>query len=289
MGEGVSEVELKPTTVATLGTKLVLGPELGRCLSAAIGYDRAMLGDDSVTRIAMWSGPRNLSTALLRSWENRPDSAVIDEPLYPWHLARTGMDHPLREEVLAVGPTDLADAIDRCLAPQPPGVTVSYQKHMSAHLPPAGVTPTASEGWLDHLTHGLLLRNPLRMLRSYARKWDEMPLTETGLPQQLELLDRAVVVVDSDDILTDPRRYLAALCDAFEVPFWPEMLSWPAGRRDSDGVWGQVWYDAVIESTTFGGPPGPAPLIDDLPSGVRPIAEEALEIHAELAAHRLML
>ncbi len=224
----------------------------------------------------------------MRSWENRPDTVVLDEPLYAWHLATTGMDHPLRDEVVAAGPADLDGAIGQCLAPLPEGATVSYQKHMCAHLPPPN-----HRQWLDHLTHGLLLRHPLRVLRSYSQKWEVMPLAETGLPQQLELLERAVVVVDSDDFLTNPPAYLEALCDAFAVPYSAElsasMCNWPAGLRDSDGAWASHWYDSVAKSTGFGEPPGPLPTLDDLGPGVRPIAEEALAMYRELAAHRLVL
>lgn len=252
------------------------------------GYDSPMIKpeapDDSSVRIAMWSGPRNLSTALMRSWENRADCVVLDEPLYAWHLSETGMDHPMRAEVIAAGPADLAGAVQRCCASLPSGLTVSYQKHMSAHLP-----PVEHREWLDQLTHGLLLRHPYRVLRSYAQKWEVMPLVETGLPQQLDLLERSVVVVDSDDFLTNPPAYLEAMCDAFGVPFLPSMLKWPSGPRDSDGVWASVWYDSVVESTKFGDPPGQLPSIDDLGPGVRPIAEQALSLYEQLAANRLVL
>ncbi len=234
---------------------------------------------------------------MMRSWENRPDCVVLDEPLYAWHLAETGMDHPMREEVVAAGPADLAGAISKCLAPLSGDATVSYQKHMSAHLPGPGVAEAKAgsqgERWLDQLTHGLLLRHPFRVLRSYEQKWEVMPLVETGLPQQLELLGRAAVVVDSDDFLINPPAYLEAICEAFEVPFTEDlstaMLDWPAGLRESDGVWAKHWYDSVAVSTRFGEQSGPLPSIDDLGPGVRPIAEEALDIYNELAAQRVVL
>ena len=231
----------------------------------------------------MWSGPRNLSTAMMRSWENRPDTVVIDEPFYPYHLASTGMDHPMREQTIAEGPTDLGDAVARCLAPLE-GATISYQKHMSAHL-----TPELPREWLDSLTHGLLLRHPYRVIASYSKEWDSFPLDQTGLPQQLELLDRAVVVVDSDDFLTAPDRYLPAMCSALSVDFDPAMLAWPPGRRSTDGVWGEVWYSSVESSTKFGPPPGNLPALDDLPEHLRAMAGEALEIYQHLRKARLVV
>ncbi len=232
----------------------------------------------------MWSGPRNLSTAMMRSWENRPDTVVIDEPFYPYHLASTGMEHPMREETIAAGPTNLDDAVARCLAPLGEGMAISYQKHMSAHL-----TPELPRGWLDSLTHGLLLRHPYRVIASYSKEWEVFPLDQTGLPQQLELLDRAVVVLDSDDFLTAPDRYLPALCAALGVGFDPAMLSWPPGGRDTDGVWGAVWYSSVQTSTKFGPPPGPVPALSDLPTHLQPMAVEALEIYEHLRTGRLVL
>ncbi len=237
-------------------------------------------------RLAAWSGPRNLSTAMLRSWEHRPDTVVLDEPLYAAALAATGDDHPMRDEVLAAGPTDIGAAIDRCLAPLPDGVTVSYQKHMAHHL-----LPEFPRDWLDELRHLLLIRDPRRVLASYTKVWADVDVAAIGLPQQLELLDRAELVVDSADFLTDPRRYLAAMCEACGIAFddaiAQAMTTWPAGRRDSDGVWAPAWYSAVEASTGFGPPPSEEPV--ELPATLEPVAAEASEIYAELRARRLTL
>ncbi len=234
----------------------------------------------------MWSGPRNLSTAMMRSWENRPDCEVIDEPLYAWHLAETGMDHPLRDEVIASGPADLREATRRCVeSPADSSRScISYQKHMSAHLPPDG-----QREWLDALTHGLLLRHPFRVMASYTQKWELLPLHETGLPQQLALLDRARVVIDSDDFLRAPRAYLEAMCESFGVSFVDAMLAWPAGGRSTDGIWASVWYDSVKQSTGFGPPPGPLPTLRDLPIALQSVAAQAVDLYNELHAHRLLL
>lgn len=245
----------------------------------------AAAGGEPVVRIAMWSGPRNLSTALMRAWENRPDTVVLDEPLYAWYLARTGLDHPGRDEILATYPADADGAVARCLAPPPAGARAVYQKHMTHHL-----LGELDRAWLDHLRHFMLLRDPVAVLASYTQVRDEVTLADIGLPQQLELIDRAELVIDADDFLTDPGAYLDVLCQRLGLPFTEQMLSWPAGRRDSDGCWAPYWYAAVESSTGFNRPgPRAAGGIDRLPPHLRPLAEEALALYATLAAHRLVL
>ncbi len=238
-----------------------------------------------MTRLAVWSGPRNLSTAMMRAWEHRADTIVLDEPLYAHYLAATGLDHPMAQQIQASQPTDAAEAIARCLAPLPDGVTISYQKHMSHHL-----LPDLERGWLDELRHMLLLRHPARVLASYLDKRDEVVLDDLGLPQQLELLDRAELVIDSDDFLTDPSAYLAAVCELIGVAFDESMLAWPPGPRSSDGVWATHWYDAVWRSTGFAArSASEATPLPPTPPGHERLANEANEIYAELASHRLVL
>ncbi len=239
----------------------------------------------SVVRLAMWSGPRNLSTAMMRSWENRADTLVMDEPLYAHYLWVTGLEHPMASEILDSQPIDGAQAIASCLAPLPDGVTVSYQKHMSHHL-----LPDLDRAWLDELRHVVLLRHPARVLASYLDKRTDVVLDDLGLPQQLELLERAELVIDSDDFLTNPEGYLRSLCELIGAHFVDSMLSWPAGPRNTDGVWASHWYDAVWQSTGFAAldhanqrslPPAPP--------GHEQLLAEAIEIYDELAAHRLVL
>ncbi len=240
---------------------------------------------DEVVRVAMWSGPRNLSTAMMRSFENRADTVVMDEPLYAHYLAVTGVDHPMAHEILASQPTDGAEAVARCLAPLPAGITVSYQKHMSHHL-----LADLDRSWLDELRHVLLLRHPARVLASYLDKREAVILDDLGLPQQRELLDRAELVIDSDDFLTDPRWYLTAVCDLLGIGFDEAMLTWPAGPRDTDGVWASHWYDAVWQSTGFQTrASSAAPPLPPIPPGHERLAADALAIYEELAAHRLLL
>ena len=198
----------------------------------------------------MWSGPRNISTALLRSWENRPDTVVVDEPFYAYYLARTGADHPGRKEVVAAGETDWRRVADALVGPLPDGVSISYQKHMAHHL-----LDEIELDWLDHVTSAFLIREPAEMLTSLAQVVSSPQVRDTGLPQQVDLFERLAgaspVVIDARDVLHAPEQVLSALCRRLGVPFSERMLSWPAGPRDSDGVWARWWYDAVTASTGF--------------------------------------
>lgn len=204
-------------------------------------------------RIAMWSGPRNISTALMRSWENRPDTFVCDEPLYAHYLTRVEVNHPGREEVLAAQDTDWRRVTRWLTEFVPPGASVFYQKHMSHHL-----LPEIDRGWLTRVTNCFLIRDPAGMLASLEAKMGPPTLRDTGLPQQLEIFQlvrqhagAVPPVIDSADVLKDPRRTLEALCHRLGVRFTDAMLRWPPGRRETDGVWAKYWYDRVERSTGF--------------------------------------
>src|ERR1700733_12583929 len=113
----------------------------------------------------MWSGPRTVSTALMRAGENRPDTVVVDEPLYAFYLAATGLDHPGRDEVIASQPTSWPEVLRSLTSgPLPPGVTICYQKHMTHHL-----LPLVDRAALASLRHAFLIRDPRSLLASYAR------------------------------------------------------------------------------------------------------------------------
>jgi hypothetical protein len=206
-----------------------------------------------MTRIAMWSGPRNISTAMLRSFGSRPDTAVSDEPLYAHYLMVTGVAHPGRDEVLAAHESDWRKVAAELTGPVPGGRPIWYQKHMAHHL-----LPMIERGWLDRLTHAFLIREPDEMVASLLKTFSGAGLADTGLTQQCEIFDRvaerlgrAPPVVLASDVLKDPRGQLAALCDALGIPFLPAMLAWPAGKRDTDGAWAPHWYAAVESSTGF--------------------------------------
>jgi hypothetical protein len=234
----------------------------------------------------MWSGPRNISTALLRSWENRPDTAVVDEPLYAHYLFHTRLDHPGAEEVIAAGPVDWLEAVRLLLGPVPGGKLIFYQKHMSHHL-----LPRIERDWIYQLTNAFLIRDPREMLLSLAKVLPSPRLVDTGLPQQVELFDEITIrtgqsppVIDARDVLLDPEGVLSALCRRLGVPFTQAMLSWPPGRRESDGVWAPYWYEAVERSTHF---EPYRPRLEPLPAHVEPLLDECSELYRKLASHRI--
>ena len=211
---------------------------------------------DDVVRVAVWSGPRNISTALMRAWENRPDAVVVDEPLYAHYLATTGLDHPGRDEVVAAGETDWRAVVAALLGPLPDGAGVSYQKHMAHHL-----LPGVDRAWITGLDNVLLIRDPDEVVASFVRGWSgpegALRPDDVGLPQQIELYDQLVtagappLIIDAADLLRDPERYLRAWCERLGLDFTDRMLSWPPGPRPSDGVWAPHWYRAVLSSTGF--------------------------------------
>jgi hypothetical protein len=203
----------------------------------------------TVVRLAVWSGPRNISTALMRSWENREDTVVVDEPLYASYLLRTGIEHPAREEVIASQPADLAEAVSRLHDPLPDGVRVHYAKHMAHHL-----LPEDDPAWTSAFRNVLLVRDPAEVVASYVRSREACEPADIGLLQQVRLLDtwdETPPVIDAGDFLRDPEAHLRWLCDWAGVPFTDRMLSWPPGARESDGVWAPYWYDSVLRSTGF--------------------------------------
>lgn len=238
-----------------------------------------------MTRIAMWSGPRNISTAMMRAFGSRSDTAVLDEPLYAHYLAHTGLAHPMAEAVIAAGPATADGAIARCLAPLPPG-RVSYQKHMTHHW-----LPHLDPSFLDALTCCFLIRHPRAVVASYARTRSEPTLADLGFLQQAELFERtcaalghAPPVIAAEDVLADPSRALAALCQAIGIPFEAAMLSWAPGPRADDGVWAPAWYDSVYASTGFA---SPRPLPPPLSAPLERLAEAGMRSYARLRAHAL--
>jgi hypothetical protein len=203
-------------------------------------------------RVAMWSGPRNISTAMMRAWENRPDTVVVDEPFYAAYLHRTGLDHPARDAVLASQPTDVAVVVDQLRAPLGDDVRVHYAKHMTHHL-----APGQDLSWTRGFHNVLLVRDPAEVVASYVRSREACEPEDIGLLQQGELVDvleaagEAPPIIDAGDFLRDPEGHLRWLCAWLGIGFTDRMLRWPAGPRDSDGVWAPHWYDAVWASTGF--------------------------------------
>lgn len=239
-------------------------------------------------RIAMWSGPRNISTAMMRSFENRPDAAVIDEPFYAAFLAATGIDHPMREESLASQPKDPRAVAEQILGPVPGGRPVWYQKHMTHHM-----VDGFPRDWIRHMRNAFLIRAPEDVLVSYVQKREAVTLDDIGFVSQRELfereserLGRAPPVIHAGDVLADPRGTLGLLCGALDIPFSEAMLAWPAGRRASDGAWAPVWYASVERSTGFARPRQPARR-EDLPAHLQAIADAARPHYEAMLPFRL--
>lgn len=237
-------------------------------------------------RIAMWSGPRNISTAMMRSFGSRPDTVVSDEPLYAHYLKATGICHPGREAVLVAQPTDWRVIAAQLTGPVPGNKPVWYQKHMAHHL-----LPVIGRDWLDRLTHAFLIREPDEMLASLVKTYPAAALPDTGLPQQCEIFDRvadrlgcAPPVVLASDVLKNPRAMLTKLCAALGIAFLPQMLAWEPGRRATDGVWAPHWY-AVVEASTGFEPWRPKRV--DLPASLRPLLDECRPWYEKLCALRL--
>jgi hypothetical protein len=240
----------------------------------------------SPLRLAMWSGPRNISTALMRSWGNRPDTVVCDEPLYAHYLRVTGLPHPGRDEVIDSQEGDWRKVAAWLTGPIPDRRPIFYQKHMAHHL-----LPGIERGWLSRLTHCFLLREPREMLTSLVHFIPEPTLADTGLPQQVELFewaaerqDRYPPVLDARDVLENPRGMLQALCARLRLPFTEVMLSWPAGPRSTDGVWAKHWYASVEKTTSFE-PYLPKP--DPVPPKLEKLLEQCEALYERLHPYRL--
>ena len=235
-------------------------------------------------RIVMWSGPRNLSTAMMRSFGARADTDVVDEPFYAAYLSLTGIDHPMRDEILKAQDTDWRAVAAACAAPAPPG-RIRYEKHMTHHM-----VPEIGLEWMEGAAVAFLIRDPRAVAASYRAKREAITLPDLGLARQAEIFDLVTAarghpppVVDADDIRRDPEAVLGALCTALGIGFDRAMLSWPPGRRSTDGVWASHWYPAVEASTGFAPPEEPATYDPALEALVAP----AMDDYRRMAAQAL--
>ena len=237
-------------------------------------------------RIAMWSGPRNISTAMMRAWGNRRDTFVLDEPFYACYLNVTGKRHPGADEVIAAGETDWQKVVAHLSGPIPKGKQIFFQKHMTHH-----VLPEVDREWLSTVTNCFLIRDPREVIASYIKKRDDPTLEDLGFIQQAEIFDfvrsrakSVAPVVDAHDVLENPERMLRLLCDAVGVEFNKSMLSWPAGLRETDGAWAKYWYDEVARSTSF---QPYRPRHAEVPAHLREIHDRCRECYQTLYEHRL--
>jgi len=237
-------------------------------------------------RVAMWSGPRNISTAMMRSWGNRANTAVVDEPFYAFYLKATGRKHPGADEVIAHGETDWRKVVTQLIGPIPRGQSMFFQKQMTHHL-----LPEIDRPWLVDLTNCFLIRDPAEVITSYIKKNDDPTLEDLGFVQQTEIFDwirqrsgSVPPVIDARDILQDPERILRLLCESIGVAFDQAMLSWPPGLRETDGVWAKHWYSEVARSTGF--QPYRAKN-EPVPQRLREIHERCHECYERLYQQRL--
>lgn len=226
-------------------------------------------------RIAMWSGPRNLSTAMMYAFGNRSDFAVWDEPFYAAYLARTGLDHPMRDVILASHENDPAKVAAACTGPIPAQKPHFYMKHMPHHM-----IDGMPMDWAKECINIHLIRHPARVIASYAAKRDSITLDDIGFEAQTRLYQAlGGIVIDSADIRKDPEGMLRKLCNAIDLGFDPAMLSWAAGPRSFDGSWARHWYNAVHQSTGFAPAEGALPTVDRKFSQ---ILDQSLESYAFL-------
>ena len=246
-----------------------------------------MPGAREPLRIAMWSGPRNISTAMMRSWGNRPDTFVCDEPFYAYYLQATGRNHPGAAEVIAQGETDWRKVVHDLMTEVPRRKAIFYQKQMTHHL-----LPEISRDWLGKVTNCFLIRDPQEVIVSYIKKNDDPTVEDLGFLQQMEIFDwvrahsrAAPPVIDAGDVLKDPSKILKLLCEAVGTEFTEAMLSWAPGLRETDGVWAKHWYTEVLTSRGFRNPPFDEP--EPVPERLHPVYQAVREAYERLYSHRL--
>lgn len=237
-------------------------------------------------RIAMWSGPRNLSTAMMYAFGARADCAVWDEPFYAPFLKIGGRPDPMLECIFGREETDPLKVAERCAGPIPENKALFYQKHMPQHM-----LASFPDDWMNAVKHVFLIRHPARVICSYTKKNGIPVLSDIGIKEQTELFDSLTrqfnerpLVIDSGDIRSNPAAYLELLCHSLGIEWDPAMLSWPAGGHKSDGAWAPHWYPEVWTSTGFAGPEGPLP---DVPDSLKPLLQEAMSYYTHLQHYKL--
>lgn len=238
------------------------------------------------TQIAMWSGPRNISTALMRAFENRPDTIVWDEPFYAHYLKSTGLDHPMAREIIEAYETDWRAIVKRLTQEPQHTATIFFQKHMTHHM-----LPYIDLDWLGRVSNCFLIRNPIRVINSYILKRQTCTIDDLGYARQLEIYEEVVQltgcvppIIDADDLLAEPEQMLNRLCGELGIPFTQNMLLWPTGRREDDGIWGRHWYNVVENSRGFS---KPTPKKLSLSQEMQDTADEAKEFYDLLYSNRL--
>jgi hypothetical protein len=203
-------------------------------------------------RIACWSGPRNISTALMRSWSSRDDTYVSDEPFYAHYLKLTGFNHPMREEIINHYPTNRYDIIKNLTSDVPSNKKIWYQKHMAHHL-----LDINDLSWIKNFKNCILIRHPKFVINSYIKKNTLKNVLDLGYPQQLSIikfLQKEKIkfyIIESDHFLENPQKKLSDWCNFLKIDFHQKMLSWPKGSHQNDGIWGKHWYNNINNSQNF--------------------------------------
>lgn len=238
--------------------------------------------------IAMWSGPRNISTALMRSFENRSDCFVSDEPFYAFFLYKTGLDHPLRDKIIQLGETDYNKIVRYITGPIPHLNKIWYQKHMAHHI-----LPDSNIDWIKKMKNCLLIRHPSDVILSYTKKNEIKNIEQLGYPQQVNIYKilseetkSVPIIIDAKDLLVNPKGMIMQICKKLKIDIDLKMLSWPPGTRTTDGIWGSHWYKQVEASTAF------KPFIEtkkDIPSKYMPIYSESMNYYNFLYKRRTSL
>ncbi len=240
---------------------------------------------DTAIRIGMWAGPRNISTTMMRAFGNRADTAVADEPFYAFYLRQSGADHPMREQILEALPQTFQGVVDMLNGPVPGGRDLYFHKHIAYH---AGAHEDLPLDWIDGQRTFILIRDPRAMVSSYAQKYDDVGPILASLDVKARILDHTAAkglpcpIVDAADIQQAPEATLRHLCKALDIPFRDEMLSWPTGPQEGEGVWGDHWYDAVRQSTGFKPPKDePVHLTPDLEAFAQACMERYRDLHGQ--------
>jgi len=202
--------------------------------------------------VACWSGPRNISTALMRSWSSRRDTFVSDEPFYAHYLKSTQNNHPMREKIIKHYLTDYNKIVTHLTNNIPNQKTVWYQKHMAHHI-----NDLNNIDWIKNFENCILIRHPKDVISSYVKKNTLNHIDEIGYPQQYKIMKylddigKKFIVIDSDILLKNPEKILSQWCNSIDLEFDNSMLRWKKGNHQNDGIWWSHWYDNVIKSTKF--------------------------------------
>jgi Sulfotransferase domain len=237
-----------------------------------------------LTNIAMWSGPRNISTAMMYSFGNREDCVAWDEPFYGFALKQRGNDHPMRDEIMSANDSNWDALVEKCISPA--AKPIFYQKHMTHHM-----LPGFDRSFALKLNNAFLIRSPEQVLASYMQKWNEASLQNIGFVEQVEIfemvanhLGHAPPVIEADAVLQNPRTTLSKLCFALNIAFDEAMLHWPKGPKTFDGVWAPHWYNAVWQSEGFAAPASKSIALN---ADLQRIADQARPYYEKLKAHAL--